>query len=694
MKNRLLRGLIVGLSAFLITLILHNLQIFKQLEWKSWDMRLRLFSNPSQASGDIVLFFVDQASLDIYEQEQGLPWPWPRQIYSAVIRYCEKGGAKALAFDLSLTESSRYGVEDDRDFSDAMAEAGNIFLPIFLSREEKEIEEMDLRSLEKFSKAGENVPQEFLFPVKSATLPVHELLRSARGAGNVNLAPDGDGIYRRIPLLFSYRDLVLPSLPVTAVDFLKDEFQIHTVPLDDSGRMIIRFYGPRGTYQSYSIASIINSFALMEEGKAPQIHPEGFAGKIILVGTSAPGLYDLRPTPFSSVYPGVEILATVIDNLLHRDFVRLPSWGIFILLLVFSALLAGIVTSLLDSAWKIAIFFPVYLALPVGAAFLAFFSGYWLDLVSPVFVAVLSFIGASLLNYSFEGRQRRFVKSVFRYYLNPHLIEKILKDPSLLQLGGEKREISSFFSDIAGFTPISESLSPEDLVNILNAYLSEMTDIILASGGTLDKYEGDAIIAFWNAPLDRPDHALSVCQAALKCQKRLAELRGDFKKQYGQELFMRIGINTGPAIVGNMGSRNRFDYTAIGDTINLAARLEGACKQYNVPILIGETTYEKVKDAIVAKEVDLIRVVGKEAPVRVFEIIGEKEQVSSSELESIKTFHLALEAYRKRQWENALSLFQKSGNDMLAQMFIARCESFMKTPPPDDWIGVYDLKEK
>lgn len=694
MKNRFIRGLIVGVAVFIITLILYYLNLFCVLEWKSWDLRLHLFSHPSQASNDIVLFLIDQESLDVYEREQGVSWPWPREMYSYIIQYCMKGKVKALLIDFIFSESSVYGVEDDLLLAEAMAQSENIFLPIFMSYEEKKSEEAALHLLKRFSFSEKILSPEAEFQMKSVSLPIEHFLSSVYGVGNVNFASDKDGIYRRIPLLFTLDNLILPSLPLAIVNFIKEEQKFPCVPLDDSGQMIINYHGPTGTYPSYSIAAIINSFALMEQGKIPQIPPDEFAGKIVLVGGSAPGILDLRPTPLSAVCPGVEIQAIVIDNLLNEDFIRVPSKFLFFLFLGIFSLLTGLGMSLFKKIWTIILFIFFCIALPACAACLAFLSGYWLEFVAPEFAVLLSIVTATLLNYSFEGRQRRFIKRVFRHYLNPHVIERLIKNPSMLQLGGEKRDISSFFSDVAGFTSISESLSPEDLVSLLNAYLSEMTDIILSSGGTLDKYEGDAIIAFWNAPLDQPDHALRACRAALRCQRRLEELRLDFYEQFGHELYIRIGINSGPAVVGNMGSHNRFDYTAMGDTINLASRLEGVCKLYKVPILIGEATHEKVKNTIVSREVDFIRVVGKKKPVRVFEAIGEKNEVTSSRLEKIEIFKQALNSYRSRQWEKAQSLFQKLGDDKLAEIYIERLQHLREFPPPKEWSGVYDLREK
>jgi adenylate cyclase len=704
LRKKWIRGALVGSGAFLLVFILQNFELLTPLEWKSWDLRLRLFADSSKANKDIVLFLIDQYSLDLYEAHQGLSWPWPRQMYSAVLQYCKAGGAKACIFDLILTEGSVYGVEDDEDFSETIDRVGNVFLALFLSQEESEFEEGSLRILDRFFSAKFS-PNKAVFPAKSVTLPLENFLHSARGVGNVRFSPDEDGIYRRLPLLFAYRNLLVPSLPLAVAGFLEGEeivfkgkrdiyFKGRKIPLDESGQMIISYHGPTGTYPSYSMAAIINSWALIEEGKPPQIPPGEFREKIVLVSASAPGLLDLRSTPLSSVCPGSEILATVIDNLAEGDSISAPEKELSLLLLVVFSLITGLGVTCFQSLWKIILFSLSCLALPFVASWAAFFSGHWLELVPPELAVLISFTGASLLNFSVEGRQRRFIKNVFRFYLSSHVIDQILKNPELLRLGGEKREISSFFSDIAGFTALSEGLSPEELVNLLNSYLSEMTDIILSYQGTLDKYEGDAIIAFWNAPLEQPDHALRACRTALECQVRLSELRPILQSRFGQSLSMRIGINSGPAVVGNMGSSSRFDYTAIGDTVNIASRLEGACKQYDVPILVGERTYEMVKEHIMAREVDTIRVLGKKKPIRVYEVTREKELVSASELERISHFHHALEAYKSREWARAGDLFQKLKDDRVAQIYIERCQKFRRSPPPDDWDGVYGLKSK
>jgi len=694
LHKRLFRGLWVGLGALALALLLHGLKVVQPLEWKSWDARLRLLARPERAGQDIVIFLIDQYSLDFFEKQQGLPWPWPRQVYSAVIDYLRTGGAKAVFFDLIFSEGSRAGVEDDQDMARAMERSGNVFLTLSLSQKEKSEEAVPASVLERFTLAKEELPRSSYPTALSVGLPVDGLIRAARGAGNVLFLPDKDGIFRRLPLAGSYMGRLIPSISVALADFIGGGINFTSVPVDSAGRMIIRYHGPAKTYKRYSIASIINSWALIEEGKEPQVPPSEFSGKTVLIGGNAPGILDNRPTPLSGACPGVEIHATVLDNLLRKDFIRVPPPAVFFGFLVFVSLFTAVGVSALRKIWQLIILFIVCLALPCGAVWLAFRSGFWLHFVVPEFAVVTGFIGASLLNYSVEGKQRRFIKNVFRHYLSPDVIDRVIQNPALLHLGGEKREITSFFSDVAGFTTISESLGPEELVNLLNEYLSEMTDLILSSGGTLDKYEGDAIIAFWNAPLDQPDHALRACRAALGCQKRLTGLQPRFQEKYGRAVTMRIGLNSGAAVVGNMGSSRRFDYTAMGDTINLAARLEGACKQYKVPILIGEETCRRVQNDIVVREVDIVRVVGKTKPVAVYEIIGERTELNPAEMERLALFKEGREAYKRREWEKAADIFGKIEGDSLSALYKERCQTLKQTPPAGDWDGVFDLKSK
>jgi adenylate cyclase len=692
MRKKLVRGALIGGAAFLAAWVVSQTTLLQPLEWKSWDARLRLTADPGRAGRDIVIFYIDQPSLDLYAK-QGVSWPWPRQMYSAVVDYLRAGRAKAVFFDLIFSEPSVYGESDDAELARALAASGRVFLPYSLSAA-KEAEPVPAGVLERLALGPRPLPSARPPEFPSISLPLAELLSASRGAGNVQFSPDGDSIFRRIPLLFSYKGRVLPALPLALAEFAGGPQALDRIPLDPAGRMVIRYHGPLGTYKSFSIAAVINSWARIEEGKAPQVPPSEFAGKIVLVAGSAPGLMDMRPSPLNPKSPGTEIHAAALDNLLRRDFVRFPAPAASFLLLLGFCLTTGIGASFLKRVAPLILFFGACLALPVAAAWLAMVPGYWLRVVAPELGVLVSFIGAAVVNYNTEGKQRRFIKSVFRFYLSPDVIEQVLNDPSRLQLGGEKRDVTSLFSDVAGFTSISEGLKPEDLVNLLNSYLSEMTDIILSTGGTLDKYEGDAIIAFWNAPLDQPDHAVRACRAALRCQAKLEEMRAGLEARYGRGLRARIGLNSGPAVVGNMGSGSRFDYTAMGDTINLASRLEGACKVYGVSVLVGEETFARAGEGIVFREVDTLRVVGKSRPVRTYEVVGERGAVPAERLAALETFARGLEGYKKRDWAGAGRVFEGLADDPAARLYAERCRALAADPPPSDWDGVFTLKSK
>jgi len=703
--EKIIRGGILGLCVGLVILLLHVAGLFHSLEWKSWDWRLRRFSRPGRASTEIVIVLVDQQSLDFYEAE-GLAWPWPRQLYAAAVHYFRSGGARAIVFDVLFSESSVYGMEDDLSFGQSISEAGNVALALFLSGQEAAARDtVGENILKRHAIEMADFPQEKTVFQRSATLSVEEILSAARSVGNVRFDPDGDGIFRRLPLIFSYQNALYPALPLAvAHQVLGGAFLVRgdgnlelsgrKVPLDENGRLIIKYYGPDGTYRSVSMASVIQSQLQLEEGLEPQLNPSMFQDKIVLVGFSAPGLLDLRPTPFSSVYPGVEVHATVIDNLLQRDFFSWVHPLATALLIVLLSLVTALAVSLPKQIWQMSLWSLICLAIPFVAAISAFGEGFWLPFVAPLAGGLISFAGGSVLNYALEGRQKRFVKKVFRHYLSHQVIDQILKDPSKLSLGGQRREMSVFFSDVVGFTSVAESLSPEDLTELLNLYLSEMTQIIFAQGGTVDKYIGDAIVAFWNAPLDQPDHAKRACLAALDCQHRLAQLRDQIRQKSGRELFMRIGVNTGPMVVGNMGSRDRFDYSVLGDSVNLGARLEGACKQYGIYILAGQEAYQEAQEFIEAREVDLIRVVGKTEPVRIFELLARRGELDEQRLQKLERFRKGLDLYRHRKWTAAVEIFRGLQQDPVAQVYMKRCKEYQTSPPPDDWDGVWELTKK
>ncbi|MGD0783045.1 MAG: adenylate/guanylate cyclase domain-containing protein, partial [Candidatus Aminicenantales bacterium] len=513
MNKKLGRGLAVGASAFVLAGALGGLGFWRGLEWKSWDARMRLFAAPSRRAADIALILVDQYSLDFYKKRQ-VPWPWPRQMYAPILGFLKAGGAKAVFFDLVMTEPSPYSTEDDAMLAKAIGESGNVVLPVALSADDKETApeaEAFLRRTASPSSGIRPWPEKFL----SATADLPLFLDRCRGGANVQVKPDEDGVYRRVPLTFRYKDIRVPSVALAMAEAASGPGISSGVLLEPDGQMLVRFFGPTGTYRGYPAATIINSDLQLTENKKPQIEPHDFAGKVVLIGLSAVGLQDIKTSPLSGVVPGVEIQAAALDSLWHRRYLKPTPLVPDLFLALLWAVLAGVgITVLRRSSHMFAAAAGLAL-LPVLSSAAGFAAGTWIRFALPEAAVFFAVIGAAVLNYAVEGRQRRFLKSAFRYYLSPHVIDRVIDDPGQLRLGGVKRDVTSFFSDVAGFTSISEALGPEALVGLLNVYLTEMTDIILDSGGTLDKYEGDAIVAFWNAPLDIPDHALRACRAAL-----------------------------------------------------------------------------------------------------------------------------------------------------------------------------------
>ena len=617
-RQRRRGGLLVGAGAAALALLLWLGGTLRGWEDITWTWRVRLLARPGPHTDDIRLILLDQASLDWGREENGLSWPWPREVYVPILDFCRRAGARSVAFDVLFTEPSVYGVADDAALGDAIARTGRFVGARFLAVQPGRAD------------------------ATGTTEPIPEVATSARLLGNVSDVPDPDGIFRRAALVRRWNGRWIPSLGVAAwlageagddtTGSLPDgllavapgtvRVGTHRVPVSPDGTALLRFRGPVSVYRTYSAAAVIQSELRLEAGEEPVVDPADLRGKYVLLGFSAPGLLDLRPTPLSRVSPGVVIHATVLDDLLGDDFLRpfpRPAAGAGIVLL---ALLTALLLTAGWGPWRQGLATVLLVGLPFGIGLLAYRAGWWWPVLPHATGAALAVVGALAWNYATEGRQKRFLRQAFRHYLSPAVIDRLTADPSALRLGGERRELTIMFSDLAGFTTLSEGLDPEELTALLNDYLTDMTDIILEEGGTLDKYEGDAILAFWNAPLDQPDHARRACRAAVRCQRRLAERREEFRRRCGRDLHARIGLHTGEVVVGNMGSRQRFDYTVLGDAANLASRLEGANKAFGTATLISDATREAAGDTILCRPLGRARVVGRREPVPVFELAG------------------------------------------------------------------------
>jgi adenylate cyclase len=529
----------------------------------------------------------------------------------------------------------------------------------------------------------------------SIVTPVGALLNGAKALGNVESSPDADGIYRRVPLVLPFKDCWLPMLPFAAfqrfgrnapLKFVAGGGMVGNlrIPLDARGNLLLKYRGPSRSHQRFSAANVISSEARVRHNLPPIYPVEAFAGKWVLVGLTAPGLLDLKASPMGGVYPGVEVHATLLDNLLQGDFLQtLPAWALWAWVL---ALAAGIAAAVLFSprlsvtlaAFGLAAFLCLSLAV------LAFWIGLWNDPVLPGTALVLSFGLATAYSYATEGRQKLYIRRTFAQYMSETVISHVLAHPEKLKLGGERRRVTLFFSDLAGFTTISERLDAETVVALLNDYLSAMTEIILEEEGTVDKFEGDAIMALWGAPLDQGDQAVRACRAALRQRAALADLNRRFTGLQLPPLSMRIGLNSGEAIVGNLGSAKRFDYTVIGDTVNLASRLEGLNKFYQTCIMASEDTAAECGEAVVFRELDLVAVKGKEKPVRVFEVVALKENLIPEWETRNREFARALELYRQGDFAAAAAAFsallEQFPADGPTQTFLGRCRRIQDDP--------------
>jgi len=720
MRKRLLLLLLLTLACGGAVLLLFRLGALEGLELKSLDLRFRLLSRPERASPDVVLVAIDDKSLEAFKQNH-IVWKWPRDLYAVLTRYLHRGGARVICFDILFPDPDMDRVnsdaeETDGEFAEAMREAGNVILAAHLrDRDDLLVQENPLEHRSRYSIIPENAGARFgQFPAAVLPIPLFQRSAAALGAANYEADPQ-DGVCRRLPLFFLSRGVVFPHLGMAAYMLSKEaqsaqvlptgELRVASVdiPLDAKGRLLINWYGrggPGGCFRYYSIAPLISSAIAEEKGREPILPSSAFRGKIVIVGSSATGLFDFRSTPFTALepYPAMEIYATVVSNLLRRDFlVRVPSWvptaavflASFLVSLAFfyvkKVRLILLIAGLCGIGW-------------LAAALVLFRShGLWLDVVAPEVSLLTAFCASAVASYQTEGKARRHLRSVFNRYVSPVVVSEILQQGGEVELGGKEVTVTVFFSDIRDFTAISEKRSPHEVVNMLNDYFSVATEAVLRHEGLVDKYMGDGIMAVFGAPLPNQMHARQACLAALGVQRATRQTRPLGAKPW-PELETRIGIHTGPVVTGNIGSRLRMDYTAIGDTVNLASRLEGVNKIFSTRIIISESTFREVQDEFVVRELDVLRVKGKKARVVCYELVGIVGQVDESWTRRVTGFRDGLRWYRERAFDKAMivfdSLVASFPEDGPSQVYLDRCRSFMKSPPPEDWEGVYQLDTK
>jgi adenylate cyclase len=684
-----------------------------------------------QAQLPVRIIDIDEESLQHLGQ-----WPWPRDIMARLVdRLGELGGA-AVGLDIIFAEPDRFSpanlarVWQDRpelaslradmarlpDSDAALADSLRRTPSITAFARSDSGMSTAPASKAGFAEAGDD-PRLFVLPFTHAVTTLPPIEAAATGNGCVNYIPDADNTVRRVPLVFAFGDKLYPSFAAEALRVAQgagtyivkssgasQEWKFGTstgiaeikignavVPTDAAGRILLHDTG-----------HVAERFIPAWRVLGPDFDAGKVSGMIVLIGTSAEALKDIRTTPLAPVMPGVEIHAQVIEQILARDFLRRPDWipGAE----RFGFVLLGIV--LIIAIRSIGALWSLLIALLAGAGAVAVswygFSrlGYLIDPFYPCLVTLLVYLSSSLIAYLKTEREKRFVRGVFNRYLSPVWVDELIRHPERRALGGEMRDLTFLFSDIRGFTRIAERLDPQELTALINRFLTRLTQVIHESGGTIDKYMGDCVMAFWNAPLDIADHGRRAIEAALAMRTALDRLNDELKEEARRDsrppimLGAGIGLNSGRACVGNMGSEQRMDYSVIGDAVNIASRLEGLSRAYGVDIVIGEDT-ARFADDFALLELDLVRVKGRDTPLRIFTALGAPPLAASDEFKRLREPHAEmLAAYRRRDWPAAhvaLSFCRPLAPALAAlyDVYEQRIAEFEISPPPPDWDGVF-----
>lgn len=650
-------------------------------------------------------------------------WPWPRSYYAHLVRNLKKAGALAVGIDVIMSTSDIYNPANDEDLRKAIRETQNVVLA---GKVEIADERYDLIS------SKQNYGNIFFHADSSL--------------GIVYLRNDADGVHRRFhPLVWDRaRQVRIPTFAfavlnkalnrpnLSTVDIVDNNFilQDTKIPSYDELTALINYYGPSGTFRPIKFVDVIDDkdFQTVEEKEigvdintfddpeSGYLYDGTFKDKIVLIGSTNPEDKDLFPVPITfgkqegdNLMYGVEIHANIIQSILDQNFLkREPIW--LQIALVFFFVSMTFFFNLNLKSRKVKYYFLIEalaiavviseLFLIVAFSILAFNQqNFVTSFTGPLMAVTFGYIGSMVYSYVSERKQKVLIKSMFSQYVSPTVVNELVDDPTKLRLGGERKILTALFTDLEKFTTIAESMPPEELVPILNSYFEGMTEIILKNNGTLDKYIGDSIMAFFGAPIPQKDHSLIACRTAVQMQNHLEELRQIWKTTNKPLLQMRIGINTGEMIVGNMGGLDRFDYTVIGDSVNLSARLEGANKLYKTKTLISENTFQPIAGQVVARELDLITVVGKNKPLKIYELFGlVGDKIAPEYFSLIEKFSDALALYRQRNWEKAIKNFKEALtiklDDYPSKLYIERSQAFIQTPPPDDWDGVFEMKTK
>ena len=744
MRKNLTR-IVIGMAIVAVFLAhaVHVLRIpfLENLESIVYDTRLRL-TMPNTVDPRVVILDIDEKSLREKEQGGEGRWPWPRDRLALLLdKLFDKYGIAVVGFDVvfaerdessgirvlerlgqrelkgvaqfqSVLEQVRPQLEYDDIFASKMKGRPVVLGHVFLSEDPASASRKGMLPPPVLPVGAFGERRVGVTSWTGYTANLERLQRAATSAGHINPLPDPDGITRRVPMLVEhagayYEPLSLamvravtgqpPVVPVVSEDGSADYSGLEwvkagpfEVPVDIQAAALVPYRGGKGSYRYYSLVDVLNERVPVDELK----------GKIALVGTTAPGLLDLRATPVDPVFPGVEIHANLIGGILDGNIKQRPPYVIgaeFVLLLLSGAALALLLPLL--TPFRSMLVTALVLLSVIGTNLVVFHSG---NLVLPLASGILLILVLFTFNMAYgflvEARGTRLITGLFGQYVPPELVEEMARNPEQFNMAPRAEELSVLFSDVRGFTTISESLSPEDLSVYINDYLTTMS-LVIREGhrGTLDKYIGDAVMAFWGAPMPDPNHAQNAVLAALDMMKQAKVLNEKFHAKGWPPFAIGIGVNSGIMRVGDMGSQIRKAYTVMGDAVNLGSRLEGITKQYGSDILIGQETKERIS-GVVLREIDMVQVKGKDEPITIYEPLGVEGEVEQKMLDEIKLWQQALRYYRAQDWDKAelqlLNLKKVAVKFHLYEVFLERIAAYRSHPPGVEWNGVHKFETK
>ena len=686
-----------------------QLEVFNR---KFSDILVSLVKPHYSFSNDVVIVDIDENSLALYADDPNFGrWPWKRSVYPSIISYIEMGNPEMILFDILFTERS----PDDSSVVLLNETYPNISHAVNMRMDlaKKSIGDLEKSKSISYEISNKNFPE-----YKTISLPAGDIGLSSKFIHAVNIIPDSDGVIRRFSPYFKVEENFFPTFPLTAVSNLENfnvsvtDLSVNVsqgskdikIPINSLGFARGNFYSKEilNTIPRYSASGVLDSLEKIQSGTVEDpsqlIVPfDLFKNKIVIIGTSAAATHDDVVTPFG-LYPGVIAQAVFTSNVREGHFLIEISDHYGILAVVLLIIISTWLLFYYEGHW-------VRIAIPVvvpALYFLLFYFLYEKDYLYPTASFIIGFpisyiFGFSYLIYT-EGKDKRKFNSILRNLVDPSVVSHALEDMEALREGGEW-EITAFFSDVAGFSSISEELTPKQLARLLNDYLSAMTEILKINHGTLDKYIGDAIVGIFGAPLKTSTHAVDACTASLNMVKRLEELRKVWNENNSytpeaRKLNFRIGLNCGVAKVGFMGTDSLASYTMMGDMVNLAARLEAAAKDYGTKILVSDAIYATCKDKFYFRYMDKIRVKGKEQPVEIYSLEAFLDEKIQSEVDGSKIYFESFQLYLSREWEKAIKGFEEAEKifnrkDKASKMLIERCKYLSENPPPENWDGVY-----